>query len=268
MKEFTVGDKVKVKDNLLVDAIYDDGCKFINEMKYALDEVGEIVKIVKDAGLVRYVIQFDCDDYYYPYRFSKSMLESINDEKFKVGDKVKVKDHLLIDTFYDDGCKFISDMEDTLGKVGEVVRIVRNEELIRYMVKFGSDDYYYPYCYSKSMLEPMTEIEPMTKNNKLEIYRIGDDCPYDFINKFWVMNKFWAKMVIINNPEVIVIDEDFNIFKAKCHRSDVFNPEVGLEICCKKRIIDDLKNEKEKIAKELASIERTMENVKEDLKKY
>lgn len=189
-------------------------------------------------------------------------------KEFTVGDKVKVKDDLLIDTFYDDGCKFISDMEDTLGKVGEVVRVVRNEELIRYMVKFGSDDYYYPYCYSPSMLEPMTEIEPMTKNNKLEIYRIGDKCPYDFINKFWVMNKFWAKMVIINNPEVIVIDEDFNIFKAKCHRSDVFNPEVGLEICCKKRIIDDLKNEKEKITKELASIERTMENVKEDLKKY
>lgn len=183
-------------------------------------------------------------------------------KEFTVGDKVKVKDDLLIDTFYDDGCKFISDMEDTLGKVGEIVRVVRNEELIRYMVKFGSDDYYYPYCYSKSMLEPMT------KNNKLEIYRIGDKCPYDFINKFWVMNKFWAKMVIINNPEVIVIDEDFNIFKAKCHRSDVFNPEVGLEICCKKRIIDDLKNEKEKIAKELESIERTMENVKEDLKKY
>lgn len=102
----------------------------------------------------------------------------------------------------------------------------------------------------------------------MEIYKLGDKCPYDFINKFWVTSRFWAKIVIINNPEVIVIDKNFNIFKAKCHRSDVFNPEIGLEICCKKKIMDDLKNEKEKIAKELAFIERTMGNVKEDLKKY
>lgn len=184
-------------------------------------------------------------------------------EKFKIGDRVRVRNDLMVDTFYDDGCKFISNMKDTLGKVGEVVRISRNEERIRYIIKLDSDDYYNPYCFSESMLEPMTN------NNKMEIYRIyDDDCPYDFINKFWVINRFWAKIVIINNPEVIVIDEDFNVFKAKCHRSDVFNPEVGLEICCKKRIMDDLKNEKEKITKELASIERTMENVKEDLKKY
>lgn len=191
-------------------------------------------------------------------------------KEFTVGDKVKVKDNLLIDTFYDDGCKFISDMEDTLGKVGEIVRVVRNEELIRYIVKFGSDDYYYPYCYSPSMLEPMTEIEPMTKNNKLEIYRIGDDCPYDFINKFWnvSINKEWAKMVIINNPEVIVIDENFNTFKARCHRSDTFNPEIGFEICYKKKRMDDLKNEKEKKTKELTSLERIIKNLKEDLGKY
>lgn len=189
-------------------------------------------------------------------------------KKFKVGDKVRVRKDLLVDTFYDDGCKFISDMEDTLGKVGEVVRVVRNEELIRYMVKFGSDDYYCPYCFSKSMLEPMTEIEPVTKNNKMEIYKMDDKCPYDFLNKFWVINSIWAKMVIINNPEVIIIDENFNTFKAKCHRSDVFNPKIGLEICCKKRIMDDLKNKKEKKTKELASIERTIKNLKEDLSEY
>lgn len=185
-------------------------------------------------------------------------------KEFTVGDKVKVKDHLVVDTFYDDGCKFISDMEDTLGKVGEIVRVVRNEELIRYMVKFGSDDYYCPYCYSPSMLEPMT------KNNKLEIYRIGDKCPYDFLNKFWnvSINKEWAKMVIINNPEVIIIDKNFNIFKARCHRSDTFNPEIGFEICYKKKRMDDLKNEKEKKAKELTSLERIIKNLKEDLGKY
>ena len=93
-------------------------------------------------------------------------------EKFTVGDRVRVREDLLINTFYDDGCKFISDMEDTLGKVGEVVRISENEERIRYIIKLDSDDYYNPYCFSKSMLEPMTN------NNKMEIYRIDDDCPY------------------------------------------------------------------------------------------
>lgn len=183
-------------------------------------------------------------------------------KKFKIGDKVRVKNDLIVDTFYDDGCKFISNMKDTLGKVGEIVRISRNEERIRYIIKLDSDDYYNPYCFSKSMLEPMTKI------NKMEIYKLGDDCPYDFINKFWVTNREWAKVVIINNPEVIVIDRSFNIFKAKCHRTDIFNPEIGLEICYKKKRMGELKVERENITKELAFLEKIMKNLKEDLGNY
>lgn len=181
---------------------------------------------------------------------------------FTVGDRIKVKENLLVDTFYDDGCKFISDMKDTLGKVGKVVRISENEERIRYIIKLDSDDYYNPYCFSKSMLEPMTN------NNKMEIYRIWDKCPYDFLNKFWVTNREWAKVVIINNPEVIVIDRSFNIFKAKCHRTDIFNPEIGLEICYKKKRMGELKVERENITKELAFLEKIMKNLKEDLGNY
>lgn len=185
-------------------------------------------------------------------------------KEFKIGDKVRVKSDLIVDTFYDDGCKFISNMKDTLGKVGEVVRVSRNEERIRYIIKLDSDDYYNPYCFSESMLEPITKI------NKMEIYKLGDDCPYDFLNKFWddFMNRIWAKMVIINNPEVIVIDEKFNIFKAKCHRTDTFNPEIGLEICCKKKSMDELKNDREKKTKELTFLENAIKSLKEDLKKY
>lgn len=259
MNKFKVGDRVRVRNDLMVDAFYDDGCKFIKAMEYMSGEAGEVVGVEEDG---RYKIKFDCDGYCYPHRFSNSMLEPINNERFKIGDKVRVKDDLIVDTFYDDGCKFISNMKDTLGKVGEIVRISRNEERIRYIIKLDSDDYYNPYCFSKSMLEHIT------KNNKMEIYRMDDDCPYDFLNKFWVINSIWAKMVIINNPEVIIIDENFNIFKAKCHRNDIFNPEIGLEICCKKRIMNDLKNEKEKKTKELASIERTIKNLKEDLGEY
>lgn len=183
-------------------------------------------------------------------------------EEFKVGDKVRVRKDLLVDEFYDDGCKFINDMKYALGEVGEIIRVVKNGELIRYMIKLDSDDYYHPYCFSESMLEPITN------DDKMEIYRINDKCPYDFINKFWVISGIWAKVVIINNPEVIVIDEDFNIFKAKCHRTDTFKPEIGLEICCKKRTMNDLKNKKEKKVKELASIERIIKNLKEDLGEY
>lgn len=184
--------------------------------------------------------------------------------KFKVGDRVRVKENLVVDEFYDDGCEFTSDMEDTLGKVGEIVRVVKNEEFIRYMTKLDSDDYYYLYCFSPSMLEPITN------DNKIEIYRFGDKCPYDCVNKFWddFMNRIWAKMVIISNPEVIVIDENFNVFKAKCHRSDHFNPEIGLEICCKKKSMDELKNEREKKTNELTFIENAIKNLKKDLGKY
>lgn len=259
MKEFTVGDKVRVRKDLLIDEFYDDGCKFISEMEDTLSKVGKIVRVVDKVGLIRYIVKFDSDNYYCPYCFSKSMLEFVENEyKFRVGDRVRVREDLVVDTFYDDGCKFISDMEYALGEAGKIVRIERNG---RYVIKFDCEKFYHGYCYSPSMLEPI-------KTNKMEIYRKGDKSPYDFINKFWVISGIWAKVVIINNPEVIVIDEDFNIFTARCHRSDVFNPEIGLEICCKKRTMNDLKNEKEIRVKEIASIERTMENLKEDLKKY
>ena len=247
MEKFKIGDRVRVKKHLLADEFYDDGCKFIKAMEFMSGEAGEIVEAEENG---RYKIRFDCDGYCNPHYFSNSMLELINNEKFTIGDKVKVKNDLIVDTFYDDGCKFISDMKYALGEVGEIIRVVKNGELIRYMIKLDSDDYYHPYCFSESMLEPITN------DDKMEIYKVGDKCPYDFINKFWVINSIWAKMVIINNPEVIVIDEDFNIFKAKCHKSDIFNSEIGLEICCKKRIMNDLKNEKEKKVKELASIEK------------
>ena len=262
MNRFKVGDRVRVRNDLMINALYDDGCKFIKAMEYMSGEAGEVVGIEEDG---RYKIKFDCDGYCYPHRFSDSMLEPINNERFKIGDKVRVKDDLIVDTFYDDGCKFISDMKDTLGKVGEIVKISRNEEYIRYIIKLDSDDdYYYPYCFSKSMLEHIT------KNNEMEIYKVGDECPYDFLNKFWnnFMNKAWAKIVIINNPEVMIIDKNFNIFTAKCNRNDVFNPEIGFEICYKKKRMDILKNEKEKKAKELASLERMIKNLKENLGEY
>ena len=182
-------------------------------------------------------------------------------EKFKVGDKVRVKKNLLVDEFYDDGCKFIKNMEYALGETGVIIRVERDG---RYVIKFDCEELYHGYCYSPSMLEPMT------KDNKMEIYKVGDKCPYDFLNEFWdnFMNRAWAKVVIINNPEVIIIDKNFNMFKAKCHRSDTFNPEIGLEICCKKRKINVFENEKEKKTKELASLERMIKNLKEDLGEY
>nr|DAL24036.1 MAG TPA_asm: Mind bomb SH3 repeat domain [Caudoviricetes sp.] len=177
-------------------------------------------------------------------------------EKFKIGDKIRVKNDLIVDTFYDDGCKFISDMKDTLGKVGEIVRISRNEERIRYIIKLDSDDYYNPYCFSKSMLEPIT------KNNKMEIYRqdANDSCS--------LLKSFGIKVLIVNNPEVIAIAEDFNVFTARCHEDDIFNPKIGLEICYKKKRMNELKNEREEKIKELASIEKIIKNLKEDLGEY
>ena len=180
--------------------------------------------------------------------------------KFKIGDRVRVKKDLLVDTLYDNECKFIRAMEYMSGETGEIVGV---EENGRYKIKFDRDGYCNPHRFSNSMLEHIT-------NNNLQLYRIDDDCPYDFLNEFWdnFMNRAWAKIVIINNPEVIVIDKDFNIFKARCCRSDAFNPEIGLEICCKKRKINIFENEKEKKVKELASLERMINDLNENLNEY
>ena len=151
-------------------------------------------------------------------------------EKFTLGDKVRVKKDLLVDEFYDDGCKFIKNMEYALGETGVIIRVERDG---RYVIKFDCEELYHGYCYSPSMLEPMT------KDNKMEIYKIDDKCPYGSLKK----NGF--AVLIVNNPEVIAIDEKFNFFTARCHRSDVFNPKIGLEICYKKKRMDELKNERE-----------------------
>lgn len=173
--------------------------------------------------------------------------------KFKVGDKVRVKENLVVDEFYDDGYKFISSMENTLGKVGEIVRISRNG---KYVIKFDCEDYYHTYCYSPSMLESIT------KNNRLKIYKMNDNCPYGSLKKIGFA------VLIVNNPEVIAIDENFNFFTARCHRSDVFNPKIGFEICYKKKRMDELKNEREEKVKELASLEKMIKNLDKDLGKY
>lgn len=174
-------------------------------------------------------------------------------EKFTLGDKVRVKKDLLVDEFYDDGCKFIKNMEYALGETGVIIRVERDG---RYVIKFDCEELYHGYCYSPSMLEPMT------KDNKMEIYKIDDKCPYGSLKK----NGF--AVLIVNNPEVIAIDEKFNFFTARCHRSDVFNPKIGLEICYKKKRMDELKNEREEKVKELASLEKIIKNLKEDLGEY
>ena len=81
--------------------------------------------------------------------------------EFKVGDWVKVRGDLEVDSRYDDGCRFTADMGPYRGKTGVITK-ERSEDRV-YLDLTGSR-----WCWSPSMLEPA---EPPESTSK---FAVGD----------------------------------------------------------------------------------------------
>lgn len=150
------------------------------------------------------------------------------DSKLKVGDKVKVKNDLIVGEIYGN-ITFLNTMDKYSGLELTIERI-SNEG--NYALKNGKDVLYY----SKEMLEKVKEEKKMSK---CKIYEMPD----------YVGNE--VKKVIINEPCVIVILNSGEKGVAKCCPEDVFNEERGyilaLERARKEKYLNDVVRQDEVI---------------------
>lgn len=82
-------------------------------------------------------------------------------EKFAVGDRVKVREDLEVDSRYDDGCRFTADMEKYRGKTGVITKDYSGG-------RFRLDIDGSRWCWSPSMLEPAEPPKPKPR------FSVGD----------------------------------------------------------------------------------------------
>jgi uncharacterized protein YodC (DUF2158 family) len=159
---FKVGDKVRVKDGLKMYEIY-GGVWFASRMSESIGKVGIVIK-VKQNDLILYTLDIKGVEDIRQYVYSGSMLELVTDEpKFKVGDKVRVKEGLIASKVYG-GVNFSSYMSDSIGKVGTVKkeRQDKHHNLILYSLDIEGIEDIQEYFYSEEMLELVTD-EPKFK---------------------------------------------------------------------------------------------------------
>ena len=127
MAKFEVGDKVKIKSNISTSKRYNGGCRVTKEM---FDKIGDI-ETIKHVGAhmgngeARYIITNS--DYFW----TDDMLERVESSmKYKVGDKVRVREDLIVDKEYGNE-SFVIGMKGMRGKVATIDEVCEGVEIYR-----------------------------------------------------------------------------------------------------------------------------------------
>ena len=154
MSKFKIGDKVKSRNDLVVDKLY-GRCVYNKNMRVINDtEVlkGTVVTIddIDDEG--DYTIKENLLYYYSEQMFLKL--------SFQIGDKVKLRDDLIVGKYYND-VYFSDEMCKNLGKEFVVHDIDIDGY---YTIKTIKNSYILNESFSEEMLEPINKIE----SNKTE----------------------------------------------------------------------------------------------------
>lgn len=115
--KFKVGDKVRVKEDLVCGRMYGLN-KFVRPMEQYRGQVFRIAYIFRN--------QYEFDDI--GYLFTEEMVEEVKEVKvmkFKVGDKVKVREDLVVNECYDE-YTFSEGMEEYKGNIVEIKEVLWN----------------------------------------------------------------------------------------------------------------------------------------------
>jgi hypothetical protein len=125
--KYKVGDKVRVRDDLVIDKFYGNGYRFIAEMARYKGQIVTISRVCHDFYKVK-------DDIYY-LSWVDEMFEE-KETKYKVGDKVRVRTDLVEYGTYG-GVTYV----DEMGKwAGDVVTISRINENGHYEIAEDKED--------------------------------------------------------------------------------------------------------------------------------
>lgn len=111
--KYKVGDRVKVRNDLVVNETYGDGCRFRSDMARYKGQVVTISRVFDVDGF--YKIKDDSSNWSWVDEMFVDTVENKN-KKYKVGDKVKIREDLIADEEYGE-IDYISDMDKWKGKI-------------------------------------------------------------------------------------------------------------------------------------------------------
>lgn len=109
--KYKVGDKVKVRNDLVVNETYGDGCRFRSDMARYKGQVVTISRVFDVDGF--YKIKDDFSNWSWVDEMFEDVVEN---KKYKIGDKVKIREDLIADEEYGE-INYISDMDKWKGKI-------------------------------------------------------------------------------------------------------------------------------------------------------
>lgn len=200
MAKYKIGDKVRVRSDLLVGKKYNGGCNFTSAMKSLKGEIVIISDICFNSdGMTRYRLLEK------GFHWSDDMFEPV----FKVGDKVKLRDDLVVGERYG-SLELFAEMKKIQGKTCKI-RSITSET--NYYIKESI------FCYSAEMLE-LVESENTTEREET------------------TMATFRIKNVNIIKDKVVIVEfSNGDIQKAVCDSKDTFDFERGLEVCVMKHLL-------------------------------
>lgn len=201
MAKYKVGDKVRVKSDLVLDeAYYMEDKKEYNRFVSGMDKLrGQIVTIKS----------ISCGQYRIEEHFC-SWTDDMFEPVFKVGDKVKLRDDLVVGERYG-SLELFAEMKKIQGKTCKI-RSITSET--NYYIKESI------FCYSAEMLELVDATESTTESEET------------------TMETFRIKNVNIIKDKVVIVEfSNGDIQKAVCDSKDTFDFERGLEVCVMKHLL-------------------------------
>ena len=202
--KYKVGDKVRVRTDLV-------DCKNYGEINYVsdMDEwKGKVVTISFVGNDNYYEIEEDTEK----WAWSDEMFENVDkNKKYKIGDKVRVRNNLFVNEQYGNGVWFRNDMARYEGQVVTISKVENRDTCYR----IKEDTRKYKWGWVDEMFEDV--VETKNKNKK---YKIGDKVKvredlvvsevYGKQRFVFKMEKFKGKIVTIRDyvGEFYLIEED------------------------------------------------------------
>lgn len=166
MRNLKIGDKVKIRQDLVHEKIYNN-CSYNADMEKYAGKVATITNIFRDSETeVNYSLDIDSEEWYW----DSEMLMKVS---YKVGDKVKIKDTLKVGNYGSN--KVVEDMLMHLGKtttIEEVHELARGTE---YCLRIDGQFW----NWTPEMLEPVEEVETKTYTEKDSTRLAKAVCEYE-----------------------------------------------------------------------------------------
>lgn len=242
MKEFKVGDKIKIKSweemekefGLDPDGDIDIEPSFVQDMKHLCGRIATIDKINGNNDIN--LICWDNTDGDISWKFGIRMFKHVRDINFKVGETVRIRDwedmkEEFGTDYYDDDvidvkCKFTKKMKHLCGRTAKIKELNNNRIWLQ---DWSNEEGGVNWNYSTDMLE---KVEPKENKQEVYTYRKGNE--------------------VIS--ELKINDEVVKTAKARCCPTDTFDFNFGAKLSLERLFEEDKDDKGEKEVRRKAKV--------------